>query len=344
MNSKLTEFLNQELDKIEDNNTYEEANDLLSYLLSNMPQLNSVGKKRQSIVNEFLRELKKTQFVKPQKKRLIKLILDLEIDKLAVINKLYGIFNYPFPYSNLHLSDIYDEALRLFIDESLYNEPLEDTYEQLPHLDGEPQSNHEKYKICFIRFVEYYIKKERNNFSRYDSFISKLFMKLYFDDDSENDEYLFEENEYADELLDLYDHYVDALPKSTDKRIEFNQFKYVVLLGILEKIFSKQDKEKNYFRQIIMKSTESYVVQVLIDQVNYDNIYSYNFLNTFYNGIFLSCAKDELHELFVNYFTEVLISLQELIEGFDELDNLTEDDLRTIVTSFKNTIDKYATK
>lgn len=344
MFNELTNLLNKELDEVETENNVKTIEDFLKYLLDNYEETNSFDKKRQSIVNEFLREIKKGTEGYTSKKRLIKLILDMEIDQLSFVEKLYSLFNYPFPYADGHLSDLYDETLRLFIDEKLYKEPLEDTFEALPYLDDVKQSNYEKYKICFIRFVEHYIKKEKNNFNRYDNFISKLFMKIYFDDSSENDEYLFEENDYAMDMIDIYDRYVDNLPKSSDKRIEFNQFKYVVLLSLLERIFISPNKEKNYFRQIIIKSNESYVVQALLDQINYENIFSYNFLNTFYHNIFLSDNQEQLNMLFINYFKEVLITLQDLMPGFEELDKLDEQNIEDIVKDFKLIIDKYATK
>jgi len=345
----LATLLEEELDLVENHSKIEEIEYLINKVCSELPLKNHCGKKIESIKNLFLRDVKRTKNFEIKKSRLIKFIIEIEINDLDVVEQLYNLFDFPFNYKENKLSNIYDEALYLLLTEVELDKPLEDTFERMPEeeIDG-IQTNLQKYRFCVLRFIKKIIELNKED-SNYIKFINDLYLKLNFssDDneyiDSELEYAIFYESEYADEIESIYDQYVDQFDETSYKKIEFSQFKFIIYLSLLEKLFIPKTSLSNPFRRMIDESKHSYVLSALINTINYDDDFSYNFLATVYNEIFLDDDYLNKHKLFINYFTDVLFETKKLF-NYKELKLYTKTDLKKIVTEYKEIIDKKYSK
>lgn len=307
MNNINEKELNEVLENISHTDKVKEIYDYLYILIVNLSNTQTKYKPK-SIINEFLTELEKTKNFKPKKQRLIKLILDLKIKDLFVVEKIYSLFDYPFPYQEKVLSDLYDEALRLFIEENLYSEQLEDTYLKMPiNTDNIKQTNHDKYKICVLYFIRSYIEQHKTK-NKFEQFINKLFLEIYFSkkyDDIE--ERIFSKSDYYASIEELYTNYIDE-HTSLKEKVEFDQFKYIMLFIVM---YSKLNKKTEpTFRKIFSLMDHSYVMQVLTETFLSDKYFSYNIIQTIYKNLFKNEANKTLLN---NYLNDVVYNIEELI-------------------------------
>lgn len=359
MASNITELLMKELDQIKSIDNKKELCDLLDNCFNDSNKKNSLGQKFETIKNTFIRDLKRIKSKEINKKKVIKLILELEISDFELIKKIYNLSGHPFDYEDEALSDIFDEALRLFINEDLYKNILEDTYEAAPTLlKGEKQSHFDRYKICIHRTLEFYIeknKKVRKNTNikskkhlqeeRYNEFLEDLFLEIYFSNDTdENDDNIFYESDSLEDIEKIYDEFLKSLCKTTTKYITLEQFKYVILLGLVEQIFKPNLKSSNMVRTTLDNAKRNYILQSLIDIINFDDEFSHGILLSNYEQMFLNNNIGVKNQLFIDYFTDIIKSLRNVVKGYKELDDLSDESIVTIVTKYKNALDKVSKK
>lgn len=350
MNNKIQNEITSLMDKMQFANNINLIKELLNNFVSHSPKHNVEKIKIETIKNEFIREIEskkdKSKLV-DKKSRLIKLILELEIKDLSLIQKLYHACGYPFPYESEHLSDLYDENLRLFVEEDVYAEYFEDGFETpeveiFDDLDDEDtkynQSNLEKFKRSFMRYVYVILQNKEEPANTYERITNELFKKIYFEDFDAFDN-LFSESEYAEEFEWMYERHFSNLDEDKYKIIKLDVFRNVVLLGLIENIcLPKGKKIKDIFRNTL-DNNRNYVKDVLFDIVNYDDYYSYESFQKNYRNVFCIKDKEQKHNLFINYFTDVINNLKKEMRDFKELQCLTKQDIKLIVEDYKNTID-----
>lgn len=352
----------ERVEKIDNNQAIKQKKDLEKYLLEtiqDMPKLNSLGKNREKIVLAFVRDITKNDKVGGLKKqnprivekntRLIKLVLELEIKDLEVVKQIYNLSGHPFDLNSL--TNPYDAALKLFIDEDLYEGTLENTHredifnENMFDLSNEKniQTNLEKFKTVFIMYVREIIFVQSNDgINRYNDFLEELFEELYFLNPDSSDILYTDCSSYDDfEIAYLAHSNTDSSEKKT---IKIRQFTNLILLALLQKIFNiKFRGKKGLLRKIIENVEQSYVETVFLDMINYSDMFGEKAFNVAYKEIFLSDSnKEKNHLIFINYFSELLYNLKELSEDFscyDEIENLSKKEILQLVTLFKEEID-----
>lgn len=348
--------LEQELDKISEKNNLKNLEIVLNDICSTMPAINSEGVKRETIKNKFLRDVQRLRGAEINKKKVIKIILQLEINDLVVIEKIYNLTGHPFSYQEEYLSDLYDEALRLYIDEVKENELLENTYESIPYTDDEHiQTSLEKYKICIHRILKFYIskiRKERKELliknkkykvNQFEKFLEDLFLELYYSSKTDENEYeIFTKSESYSQMESFFDEL--ELLNEGNRVIRFDQFKYVILLGIIEMILKPKTNNNNKIRNTLSLCKKNYIMQALINTINYDDEFSYGMFLSNYNEIFLKNNYLSRHQEFINYFTDVIVCLKRVITNFDELNSLSKKDIVEFVSNYKESIDIIAKK
>ena len=362
MNDDITKLLEQELSKVSNIDTKKELFELLEDIKSNSGEENSAGQKIETIVNTFIREVKRLKSNTINKKKIIKLILELEINDLETVKQIYNLSGHPFDYEDEVLSDIYDETLRLFINEELYSEPLENTYGVIHDVN---QSNFEKYKICFLLTLEFLVFKNKKlrykqktnkkaiEDKKYQELIDKIFVELYFSDAIDCEEHesnLFDVVDNYTNFETIYLEYENSLCKSTKKYVQLRQLQMIILLGILELIYKPKFKSSNIIRTTLNNAKNNYIHQALINIINYDDDISFNMVLSDYEQMYLNEDEEKNHQTFINYFTEVIISLKDLLKEIDELnkypelEKLSNQYIINYVTKYKKLIDKSARK
>ncbi len=344
-------------------------------------KVNNLGEKKAKIINNIFSKEERDYFIQDKelpisntkkegqkitfsylnKKRLIRLILDLEINQLDQIEKIYNFNGYPFNYEDNKLSDLYDEVLKFYVKEVIKNEELVDTYANEQGMKSEkfdkPNTNNQKFKdkytIVFTYYIKEWIEQNKTGISEFDKFINKLFLELYFLDDNEFEYIIFPQKE-LEELSIVYDSYSSVY--GTDKKVTFEQYRMVVLCGLIKDILG--EKTKNKFRSIIGDSDKSYVLQMLFDRLNDETDFSFNTLYTNHANFFIANElmpnrkkpnqyvvsvedQNDRHNLFIEYFTRTLGNVVNQFQYFPWLKRITKKELKQIVINYKETVDEY---
>ncbi len=359
-NNKIINQLLNELDQIKSPKTYEEIEKEIDYICSFCKEKNNQGRYITSIKNEFLRLCKgilindnSSDLISKRikKKRIIKFVLETEINDLEHVQRIYNLLGYPFPYNDQRLSDIYDQTLKLFIEEDLYNGYLESTSMSMPieSIENEieerekefwlnrkdkivSQSNHEKYKICFYYFLDSYNKKFgiKNKFYK---IIEMLYQKIHFDEEIESQ--IFEESDYYDDIENIFELKVYGIDENKKITINFDKFRLAILLGLLDYILNN-NKGKHKFTRINEMKKDSYISEAFLDTINYDDDFSHDKLRKEYSLLFIIDNREEKNEIFINYFTDCLYNLQNILEC---LHDLTYEQLKNNVILYKKCLD-----
>ncbi|OLA10448.1 MAG: hypothetical protein BHW12_02785 [Coprobacillus sp. 28_7] len=120
-------------------------------LFERYPDEKSIDK----VIDEFTTIITRRQDVEKPVNRLelIKLILDLKVLGLENVKKMYEVCGYPFNYKKT-LGDYYDEALRIFVENNLFDGNLPDNYRYVYEINSiDIVDNYEKYEYVLKNII-----------------------------------------------------------------------------------------------------------------------------------------------------------------------------------------------
>lgn len=240
---------------------------------------------------------------------LIKFIIRIKVLKLEDVKKIYEICNYPFDYEN-NLYDYYDIALKIFIENELYDGQLPDNahfkYDKTQLIDDDIS----KYEIVLQNLIyRLYVEKDGKIGTEEENLLYNLcILEQGFYDTERN---IFDLM-YPDslELTNLRSYFLeyDISGLGTSAPL-YEDFIHVILLTILDNFYETRKTIKN-FRRVISDIPRSIYKRSFMNKMFIEDLFSYNYYEAFYKKTFIDTDREVREKTLLNLFKTIFENLK----------------------------------
>lgn len=277
-------------------------------LFERYPDEKSIDK----VIDEFTTIITRRQDVEKPVNRLelIKLILDLKVLDLENVKKMYEVCGYPFNYKKT-LGDYYDEALRIFVENNLFDGNLPDNYRYVYEINSiDIVDNYEKYEYVLknIILTLYKMKFGKINGEEEHLLYNLAMLEDRFLDTDQNIKRLLYPN---CKEMDAFRNYLLKYDEENQGTYapEYQEIIHVILLTILDNFYEDR-KTCKMFRRVISDVPRSVYKKMFMDKLFVTEMFSYNYFESFYKKVFLDDDYQEKEKALIDLFTIIFTNLK----------------------------------